>query len=79
LRESALVLPWPSGSQKSSATACEPCIEIEKIFLARFAAAETAGMFDAAPCMKPARDGLGLLAGDQRCWSALFPGSGKKF
>ena len=37
------------------------------------AAAAVARMFAAEPCAKPARTGLDLLAGDQRCWSALFP------
>jgi hypothetical protein len=41
------------------------------------AAAEVARLFDAEPCARPPRDGLGLLAGDQRCWSVLFPGSAK--
>ena len=36
------------------------------------AAAEVAKAFDARPCPKPARDGLGLLAGDKRSWQALF-------
>ena len=26
-----------------------------------------------APCEKPKREGLGLHAGDQRCWPILFP------
>ena len=30
-------------------------------------------MFDAEPCGKPVRGGLGLLAGDPRCWAILFP------
>ena len=38
------------------------------------AAANLARKFDALPCEKPARFGLGLLAGDERCWSLLFPG-----
>lgn len=29
--------------------------------------------FDAEPCDKPERAGLGLLAGDERAWSVLFP------
>ena len=37
------------------------------------AAKEVAKAFDAQPCQKPAREGLSLLAGDQRCWSVLFP------
>ena len=37
------------------------------------AAQEVAKAFDAQPCEKPARAGLGLLAGNQRCWSVLFP------
>jgi hypothetical protein len=28
--------------------------------------------FDAEPCAKPARQGLGLLAGKEESWSALF-------
>lgn len=39
------------------------------------AAREVAKSFDAQPCGKPARTGLGLLAGDQGCWSVLFPES----
>ena len=37
------------------------------------AAVEVARIFAAEPCAKPAKDGLGLLAGDQRCWAELFP------
>ncbi|MDM7911752.1 MAG: hypothetical protein QUS09_01505, partial [Methanotrichaceae archaeon] len=37
------------------------------------AAADVAETFDAEPCVKPARAGLGLLAGDERSWSVLFP------
>jgi hypothetical protein len=40
------------------------------------AAAEVAQEFDAEPCAKPLRTGLGLLAGDERAWSVLFPESG---
>lgn len=29
--------------------------------------------FDAQTCEKPARAGLGLLAGDERSWTLLFP------
>ena len=36
-------------------------------------AQEVAKAFDAEPCEKPARSGLGLLAGDERSWSTLFP------
>ena len=36
------------------------------------AAAEVAQAFDAVPCAKPERLGLGLLAGDPVCWSVLF-------
>jgi hypothetical protein len=32
-----------------------------------------ARMFNAEPCAKPARGGLGLLAGDRQCWAILFP------
>ena len=34
---------------------------------------EVAEAFDAEPCAKPARAGLGLLAGREECWSVLFP------
>lgn len=37
------------------------------------AAGEVTKAFDAQPCVKPARAGLGLLAGDERSWSVLFP------
>lgn len=36
-------------------------------------AAELAKAFDARPCPKPSRSGLGLLAGDEKSWSILFP------
>jgi len=39
------------------------------------AAIAVAEVFDAEPCEKPARAGLGLLAGDERSWSVLFPKS----
>ena len=39
------------------------------------AAARLAEAFDAEPCEKPARAGLGLLAGDPAAWLALFPES----
>jgi hypothetical protein len=39
------------------------------------AAEAVARAFDAEPCPKPVRAGLGLLAGDERAWSALFPES----
>jgi hypothetical protein len=38
-------------------------------------AAELAMLFDAEPCQKPSRSGLGLLAGKEVCWSVLFPDS----
>ena len=40
------------------------------------ATAELAKKFGAEPCVKPARAGLALLAGDGTSWSALFPGEG---
>ena len=36
------------------------------------AAIEVAQAFDAEPCAKPIRAGLGLLAGDDEAWSVLF-------
>ena len=36
------------------------------------AAAEVARAFDAKPCVRPARAGLGLLAGDEKAWEVLF-------
>ena len=39
------------------------------------AAKDVAKAFDAQPCGKPARAGLGLLAGDELSWSARFPES----
>ena len=40
------------------------------------AASDVANAFDAEPCEKPARAGLGLLAGSDRSWSVLFPDHG---
>lgn len=37
------------------------------------AAQPVAQAFDAQPCPKPSRAGLGLLAGAQSAWSVLFP------
>src|SRR5512138_1325115 len=37
------------------------------------AAAEIGKAFDAEPCEKPSRMGLGLLVGDRGSWSVLFP------
>lgn len=37
------------------------------------AAAAVAQQFDAHPCARPSPQGLGLLAGDDACWPALFP------
>ncbi len=37
------------------------------------AAGSIAKEFDAQPCSMPARNGLGLLAGDPECWSVFFP------
>jgi hypothetical protein len=39
------------------------------------AARDVALAFDAEPCEKPTRAGLGLLAGDKLSWSNLFPES----
>jgi hypothetical protein len=36
------------------------------------AAKDVAEAFDAEPCEKPLRAGLGLLAGDELSWSVLF-------
>lgn len=41
------------------------------------AASEVATAFDAEPCEKPARTGLGLLVGSEKSWSALFDKSGE--
>jgi hypothetical protein len=37
------------------------------------AAGGLAESFEARPCARPARAGLGLLAGDERAWVLLFP------
>ena len=37
------------------------------------AAQSVAKAFDAKPCEKPSRAGLGLLSGNSSCWSLLFP------
>jgi hypothetical protein len=36
------------------------------------ATGKVAETFDAQPCVKPSREGLELLAGNENCWSALF-------
>lgn len=36
------------------------------------AAADVAKIFDAEPCQRPVRAGLGLLAGAESAWSTLF-------
>lgn len=41
------------------------------------AARDVAMAFDAQPCARPARAGLGFLAGNTRCWSVLFPGGNR--
>jgi len=38
------------------------------------AAEQIAITFDARPCARPPRAGLGLLAGDEESWSVLFSG-----
>lgn len=38
-------------------------------------ASGVAQLFDAEACQRPARSGLGLLAGDEASWSVLFPDS----
>jgi hypothetical protein len=38
------------------------------------AAGEVAKAFDAKPCERPQRSGLGLLAGDEQVWATLFKG-----
>lgn len=40
------------------------------------AAGRLARAFDAEPCERPVRAGLGLAAGDLECWSVLFPEGG---
>lgn len=37
------------------------------------AAADLAKTFQASPCAKPSRSGLGLLVGNEKSWSILFP------
>lgn len=39
------------------------------------AATGLANAFDAETCERPSRSGLGLLAGDDKCWPILFPES----
>jgi len=36
-------------------------------------ACEIAKTFNATPCEKPSRSGLGLLVGDVRCWHIFYP------
>lgn len=50
-------------------------LHCERIVYFSPAAREIALAFEALPCGKPARAGLGLLAGSQESWAALFPES----
>jgi len=50
-------------------------LHCERIVYFSPAAREIALAFDAQPCGRPARAGLGLLAGTQESWAALFPES----
>ncbi|MBN8579645.1 MAG: hypothetical protein J0L96_03150 [Anaerolineae bacterium] len=36
-------------------------------------ASELARLFEAEPCQRPSRGGLGLLAGNEVSWSVLYP------
>jgi hypothetical protein len=51
----------------------EGCLYCEVIAYFSPASKDIANAFDAEPCEKPLRAGLGLLAGDKRSWSVLFP------
>ena len=42
------------------------------IYLSPAAAFFAKGIEGSSPCERPARNNLGLLAGDQRCWNILF-------
>jgi len=50
-------------------------LHCERIAYFSPAAREVALAFEACPCEKPARAGLGLLAGDPAAWQTLFPES----
>jgi hypothetical protein len=50
-------------------------LHCERIVYFSPAARELALAFEAQPCAKPTRAGLGLLAGPQESWALLFPES----
>jgi hypothetical protein len=58
-------------------TRSEPEVKLHCEVIAYFspAAGEVAKSFNAEPCEKPLREGLGLLAGDPNCWAVFFPES----
>lgn len=75
--QSAFGRLFPDGAIPSDAAVftrleSEGRLHCEMIAYFSPAAKEIAEMFDAQPCEKPARAGLGLLAGDERAWSFHF-------
>lgn len=65
----------PSNMAVFTRAESEGRLHCEVIIYFSPAAREIAKELDAQPCEKPARAGLGLLAGDKQCWSVLFPES----
>ena len=66
----------PAGMAVFTRPESEGRLHCEVIAYFSPAAGELAKAFDAEPCARPARPGLGLLAGDEAAWSVLFPEAG---
>ena len=66
----------PAGMAVFTRSESEGRLHCEVIAYFSPAAGELAKAFDAEPCARPARAGLGLLAGDDAAWSMLFPEAG---
>ncbi|MFN8382329.1 MAG: hypothetical protein U0V02_10335 [Anaerolineales bacterium] len=63
----------PAGMAVFTRHESEGRLHCEVIVYFSPAASELADAFEAEPCQRPSRDGLGLLAGDDTCWAILFP------
>lgn len=74
----ALFQPRFAAAQRSAAMAVftrheEGRLHCEVIAYFSPAAGDLAQALGASPCPKPIRHGLTLLAGEESCWSLLFP------
>lgn len=71
-QESFIAMDKPDDMAVFTRPESEGRLHCEVIAYFSPAAGDVAKAFDAEPCAKPVRAGLGLLAGSERSWSALF-------